>query len=394
MAGALPTVRNDPFDPPPELGQLREDQPLQRLTYPDGHVGWLVTSYALSRAVLADRRFSARLELKRFPVQWQEIEGLSSGAPRPGFFIDMDPPEHTRYRRLLTGQFTVRRMNQLRPRIEQIVKDHLDAMAETGPPLDLVEAFALPIPSLVICELLGIPYDDRKEFQHNTAILNRLESSENESAEALQRIMDFLVELVRRKRAEPTDDLLSGLAGTGELSDDEIAGVGMLLLNAGHETTANMFGLGTFALLRHPEQVEHLRGGESSVDYTVEELLRYLTILQFGLPRTALEDLQLDGQLIEAGESVTVSLPTANRDPARFGDADELELSRDASGHLAFGHGIHQCLGQQLARIEMRIGYAALFHRFPALRLAVPAEDVQLRDDMVVYGVHRLLVTW
>lgn len=394
MVDILPTVRNHPFDPPAELEEFRQNQPLRPLAYPDGHVGWLVTSYALGRAVLADPRFSARMELKRYPVQRQEIEGFSVGEAGPGFFIDMDPPKHTRYRRLLTGQFTVRRMNLLKPRIEQIVNDHLDAMEQAGPPLDLVEAFALPIPSLVICELLGVPYADRKEFQRNTAILNRLEAGADQSSAAMRSIMVFLVELIHGKRTKPADDLISGLLNSGELTDEEVAGISELLLNAGHETTANMFSLGTFALLLHPEQTQSLRDGEALIDSAVEELLRYLTILQFGLQRTALEDVAVDGQQIKAGECVTISLPAANRDPERFDDPDQLDLSRAASGQLAFGHGIHQCIGQQLARIEMRIGYAALFRRFPTLRLAVPANEVSLRDDMVIYGVQQLPVAW
>lgn len=303
----------------------------------------------------------------------------------------MDPPQHARYRRLLTGQFTVRRMNQLRPRIERTVEEHLDAMEEAGSPVDLVQAFAMPIPSLVICELLGVPYADRSKFR---AVANDLQASDEEASAAMRSLADFIGELIRRKHAEPADDLLSGLIGSGELTDDEIAGIAMLLLLAGHDSTANMLALGTFALLAHPDQLEDLRTGVTSIDNAVEELLRYLTILQHGTNRTSLEDVELDGQLIKAGESVTISVSAANRDPARFQDPDQLNLSREASGHLAFGHGIHQCIGQQLARIEMRVGFVALFGRFPALRLAIPPEEVPLNHDNFVYGAHRLPVEW
>lgn len=313
---------------------------------------------------------------------------------RPGFFLFIDPPSHTRYRRLLTGHFTVRRMKQLEPRIEEIVADHLDAMERSGPPVDLMEAFALPIPSLAICELLGVPYSDREDFQRNSLTPFNLDATDEQASSALQSLDQYFAELIRRKRNDPADDLLSALVASGELSDDELTGVGMLLLLGGHETTANMLSLGTFALLSHPDQADALRSGDASMDQAVEELLRYLTIAQFGLPRTALEDVTLDGQLIKAGQTITISLPAANRDPERFDNPDQLDLSRSATGHLAFGHGIHQCIGQQLVRVEMRIGYTALFRRFPTLRLAVSPEEVPLRSDMVTYGVHKLPVAW
>ncbi|ASR35058.1 cytochrome [Prauserella marina] len=393
MPDLLPTTRVDPFDPPPEL--FGTDQPLRPLAYPDGHEGWLVTSHTLAKAVLADQRFSSKLELRRTPVRRPVVDDFRVGEPAaPGFFIAMDPPDHTRLRRQLTGQFTVRRMNQLTPRIEQIVAEHLDAMEQAGPPADLVQAFALPIPSLVICELLGVPYADRAEFQQASSVLLGLDSTDEQAAVAMKSITGYLAGLVGRKRAEPEDDLLSGLTEAGELSDDELVGVALLLLVAGHETTANMLGLGTFALLQHPEQAEALRSGAVPVDNAVEELMRYLSVIQFGTTRTALEDVELAGRLITKGQVLTLSLPAANRDPEKFPNPAELDLGGDAHGHLAFGHGVHQCLGQQLARIEMRIGYAALFERFPGLSLAVPPSEVPVRDDMAIYGVHRLPVSW
>ncbi|PXY20392.1 cytochrome P450 [Prauserella sp. PE36] len=393
MAAVLPTRRDNPFDPPPDLAD--EERPLRRLAFPDGHTGWLVTGYALARAVLADVRFSSRLELRRQVVRRTETDEIRPGKPAPpGFFIAMDPPDHTRYRRLLTGQFTVRRMNQLRPRVEQIVDEHLDAMERTGPPTDLVSAFALPIPSLVICELLGVPYADRQRFQHDSAVLLSLDATVEDANAALASLTGYLAGLVERKRREPADDLLSGLIEGGELTGDELVGVAMLLLIAGHETTANMLGLGTFALLTHPDQADDLRSGRVDEDKAVEELLRWLSVIQFGTTRTAAEDVELGGEVIRAGESVAISVPAANRDPERFAEPGSLDLGADAHGHLAFGHGVHQCLGQQLARIEMRVAYGALFRRFPALRLAVPPQEVPLRDDMSIYGVHSLPVEW
>ncbi|MER6944668.1 cytochrome P450 [Nonomuraea sp. NPDC000554] len=379
----LPVKRTPgcPFDPPPELADL---PPMGRLVFSDGHHGWLATSHDAVRTVLADPRFSTRPNLKHSPVP----AGQDRRPAPPGLFAGMDPPEHSRYRRLLTGQFTVRRMRQLEPRIERITADRLDAMAAQGPPVDLVQAYALPVPSLVICELLGVPYTDHGFFQEQTADLVQLGTDSRRSVAELTR---YLGELVRRKRADPGDDLISGL--TGELTDEELTNVAFLLLVAGHETTANMLGLGVFALLQHPEQRALL---DADVDNAVEELLRWLSILHLGAPtRAALEDVEIAGELVRAGETVSMSLPAANRDKEVFDDPAALRLDRPgARRHLAFGHGVHQCLGQQLARIEMRIGYRALFERFPTLRLAVPADEVPTKDDAVVFGVRSLPVAW
>ncbi|MFD1546760.1 cytochrome P450 [Nonomuraea guangzhouensis] len=371
-----------PFDPPPELAKL---PPLSRLDFPDGHTGWLATGFETARTVLSDPRFSNRQELKHSPVRATSQFGQDQPAP-PGMFVTTDPPEHTRYRRLLTGQFTVRRMRLLEPRIEQIAAEHLDAMAAAGPPVDLVRAYALPIPSLVICELLGVPYEDHEFFQEQTA---RIVHLDEEGVPELAALAGYLGELVRRKRAEPGDDLISGL--TGDLSDEELTNLALILLVAGHETTANMLGLGVFALLEHPEQRVLLDD-----DTAVEELMRWLSILHVGAPsRVALEDVEVAGELVRRGETVALSLPAINRDPGQFTDPGELRLDRaDARRHLAFGHGVHQCLGQQLARIEMRIGYRRLFERFPGLRLAVPASEVPLKERAAVYGVESLPVTW
>lgn len=387
----FPVARPNPFDPPTDLARLREQRPVSRLTYPDGQEGWLVTGYALARTVLADARFSARAELKRSPVAQEGISETPQPAP-PGLFVATDPPEHTRYRHLLTGQFTVRRMRELTTRIEEITADHLAVMARKGPAVDLVQEFALPIPSLVICELLGVPYADRDDFQRHSAELVRVGTTREERLDAYVTLRAFMRELVLAKRAAPTDDLLSGLTST-DLTDDELSNIGFMLLGAGHETTANMLALGTFALLQHPGQLAALRSGAAEAEQVVEELLRYLSVVPF-VTRAALTDVELDGQTVEAGEVVTVSLQAANRDPLRFPDADDLDLRRRAIGQVAFGHGVHQCLGHQLARIEMQVCYPALFDRFPTLRLAVPAADVPLRTDMLIYGVHELPVTW
>ncbi|WP_406319291.1 cytochrome P450 [Streptosporangium sp. NBC_01639] len=390
----IPTVRpaGCPFDPPEEFARLRTDHPVSPLAYPDGHVGWLVTSHALVRAILADPRFSHRSELAHSPFPGAGVSEKPQPAP-PGAFTAMDPPEHTHYRHLLTGQFTVRRMRQLTARIQEITSEHLDAMERLGPTVDLVEAFALPIPSLVICELLGVPTEERARFQRDMTTLLRLDIPQEKKMAIFVALTEYMRELVVAKRAEPTDDLLGGLVAGGRLTDEELAVIGGILMGAGFETTANMLALGAFALMSHPDQLAVLRADPSVTDKAVEELLRYLSIIP-GTIRTALEDVELAGQLIKAGQTVTVSIPAANRDPEHFPDPDTFDLRKPTAGHVAFGHGIHQCLGQQLARVEMQVGIPALFERFPTLRLAVPPEEVPLRTDMLIYGVHRLPVTW
>ncbi|TMR97015.1 cytochrome P450 [Nonomuraea basaltis] len=390
----FPIARQRPLDPPDKITELRQQGTMHRMTYADGHLGWLVTGYAAARAVLADPRFSNRPENMHPPIPARmEIRRSDFRVP-PGFFLRTDPPEHTRFRKLLTGQFTVRRMKLLEPRIEEITKACLDDMEAAGGPVDLVQAFALPIPSLVICELLGVPYEDRARFHEDAKVLVNLETKAEDALAALGSTMAYLHGLIQRKRKEPGDDLLGGLIESGELNDEELTGVGFLLLIAGHETTANMLGLGTYALLTNPDQLAAMRDDPSVVDNGVEELLRYLTIIHLGPFRVALEDVEIEGNLIKAGEVVGVHLPAVNRDPSRFPDGETLDVSRSASGHVTFGHGIHQCLGQQLARAEMRIAYPALLRRFPGLRLAVTPEEVPMRSDMSIYGVHSLPVIW
>ncbi|WP_414940048.1 cytochrome P450 [Amycolatopsis sp. cmx-11-51] len=380
-----------PFDPPAELAGLRDEHPLVRLTFPNGHEGWLAMGHAVVRNVIADPRFSARQELLRSPLPGAAAMEVFPPA-EPGMFIKMDDPEHGRYRKLLTGKFTVRRMRLLTERVEQVTTEHLDAMERQGSSADLVTAFAQPIPALMICELLGVPFADHEFFRRNVMPLNSPAASLAEQEVAINALGEYLYKLVVAKRAEPTDDILGELATT-ELTDEELTSIAFLLLGAGLDTTANMLALGTFALLQHPDQLESLRQDPESVDGAVEELLRYLTIAHTGM-RTALEDVEIGGQIVKAGETVALSAMAANRDPLKFPEPDRLDLRRNAAGHAAFGHGVHQCLGQQLARVQMKVAFTGLFARFPALRLAIPASEVPMRTDSDIYGVHALPVAW
>ncbi|MEW2396132.1 cytochrome P450 [Streptomyces sp. NPDC046862] len=386
---ALPTARRSgcPFDPPAELLDARRHGPISRFTHPGGRPGWLITGYDLVRSVLADSRFSSRKELLN-------VGDFEVPPAPPGEFLLTDEPQHGRYRKPLAGKFTVRRMRLLTERIEQITADCLDAMEKAGPPTDLVTAFAKPIPTIIICELLGVPYEDRGSFQEQIDTFMGGETSDEELIAAYTATQEYLAELVAAKRANPTDDVLSELTAS-DLTDEELKGISLVLLAAGFDTTANMLSLGTFALLQNPAQLAALRADPSLTDGAVEELLRYLSVAKTFM-RTTLEDVELGGQTIEAGTTVVLSYHTANRDPERFADPHVLDLQRQGTrGHLAFSHGIHQCLGQQLARVEMRVAFRALIDRFPTLRLAVPAEEVVLRPETAdIYGVKSLPVTW
>nr|WP_232327805.1 type I polyketide synthase [Kibdelosporangium sp. MJ126-NF4]CEL13384.1 Malonyl CoA-acyl carrier protein transacylase [Kibdelosporangium sp. MJ126-NF4]CTQ99073.1 Malonyl CoA-acyl carrier protein transacylase (EC 2.3.1.39) [Kibdelosporangium sp. MJ126-NF4] len=386
----LPIERSGLFDPPARLGELREQAPVTKLLYPGGHIGWLVTSHAAARAVLTNPAFSARLELKRLPVG-PPMEAAQAHPTPPGYFLALDPPDHTRYRRLLAGRFTVRRMRELETKIGEIITETLDEMAKQEQPVDLVQNFALPVPSRVMCELLGVPYEDRAHFQRIAEALVGIETDKME--QAFIDINAYMYQLIQRKRAEPSDDMLSELAAQTDLDDVELTSIGFLLLIAGHETSANMLGTGTFALLCEPDQLAKVKADPAAMPKAVDELLRYLSIGQFAT-RTAVADTEIEGQAIKAGEVVTISVPAANRDPKQFANPDELDVTRSSAGHLSFGHGVHQCIGMGLALIEMRLGFTALFERFPNLSLAVPAENVPMRADGQIYGVRQLPVSW
>jgi cytochrome P450 len=391
-----PMARTCPFDPPVELARLRAEKPISRIRLWDGSSPWLVTRYEDVRNLLADPRVSADTRLPSYPFQ---SPGLRARRMTSRSFIGMDDPDHARYRKMIISDFTVRRTESLRPLVEKIVNDLLDAMERAPRPVDLVEAFALPLPSMVICQMLGVPYADHDFFQdHSRAILD-ISTDPQETVRANDELRDYLTALIAEKEAEPTDDILGRLAqryvSTGRLSRSEAATMALLLLVAGHETTANMIAFGTLTLLEHPEQAAEVRDGDAAVvKSAVEELLRLLTVVHTGRRRVALEDIEIDEVTIRAGEGLIVAGESANRDPSVFESPDELDIHRGSNHHVAFGFGVHQCLGQPLARLELQIAYPALLRRFPDLRLAVPLEQIRYRDKMVVYGVQELPVSW
>jgi cytochrome P450 len=386
-----------PFDPPPALRALRTEAPLAKVRLWDGSTPWLVTRHADQRALLADPRISADVRRTGYPhVNAGSLERRQQART----FISMDDPEHARLRRMVTAPFAIKRVEALRPAIQRIVDRLIDDMLAGPKPVDLVQAFALPVPSLVICELLGVPYADHEFFQRNSKILiNR-----NQPPEAVRKAQDNLIgyldRLVGEKLADPADDLLSRLAveqvGGGELARRDLAMMGMLLLVAGHETTANMIALGTLALLENPGQFAALRDTDDPklIAGAVEELLRYLTIVHSGRRRVALADIEVGGQVIHAGDGVIMATDAADRDEEVFADPDRLDVHRDARGHVAFGFGVHQCLGQPLARVELQVVYGTLYRRIPNLRAAVALDQVPFKHDGLVYGVYELPVTW
>lgn len=390
-----------PFDPPPaHRGLLPADdrpaEPPTRVSLWNGNAAWLVARHADQVALLRDERISADNRRPDYPAV---SEGSHATRMHNRTFITMDEPEHNEHRLRFTGEFTVRRIESLRPRVGALVDGLLDAMEAAGPPADLVSAFALPLPSLVICELLGVPYGDHDFFQDRSRVLIDMRSTPQEALTASQDLVDYLSELIADKAEHPADDLLSRLAvdylGTGLATREECAKEARLLLIAGHETTANMIALGTCALLQHPDQLAAVRDGDDKrVAGAVEELLRYLTIVHLGRRRTALADIEVGGVLIREGEGVILANDLANRDPDVFPDPDRLDVDRAARRHLAFGSGPHQCLGQNLARLELRLAYPALLRRFPGLRLDRELAEIPFRDEMLIYGVHELPVAW
>jgi cytochrome P450 len=390
-------MRREGFDPVLEMAALRDDEGVRQVETAFGMPAFLVARHADVKAVLADSARFSNDGRRAFDAPGApKVSDEERNRMRAGNLLGVDPPEHTRLRRMLTPEFTVRRMRRLEPRIVEIVDDHLDAMEKAGPPADLVADFALPIPSLVICELLGVPYADRADFQERTSKLLDISLPMDERLELGRESREYMADLVARAQAEPGEDMLGMLVRDhrDDLTTDELIGIASLLLIAGHETTSNMLGLGTLALLRHPDQLALVRYDPAAVAPAVEELLRFLGIVHSGIPRTTTQDVEVGGVAIPADSLVILALATANRDPRFLAGGDRLDVTRDAAGHVAFGHGVHHCLGAPLARMEMRIAFPALLRRFPGLALDVPFEEVGFRAFHFIYGLRSLPVTW
>jgi cytochrome P450 len=380
------TVHGEHFtaDPYPVYARLRALGPLHRVRTDSG-VEWLVVGYDEARAALADPRLGK---------DWRLLFPDHDPIGVDGHLLDTDPPDHTRLRRLVTREFTARRMEALRPRIQQITTELLDTMLPLGT-ADLIEALAFPLPITVICELLGVPDLDREAFRDWSHTI--IDKGDGEAA-AIRGMSGYLAGLIEDKRkGEPRDDLLSALVRASDedgdrLSAQELVGMAFLLLVAGHETTVNLIGNGTLALLRHPGQLADLRADLGLLDGAIEEMLRYEGPLRNATYRFTREPVEIGGLTIPAGEPVVVALSAGNRDGNRYPRPDTFDIRRVAQGHLAFGHGIHFCLGAPLARVEAQVAFTELLTRAPELALA--DEPLSWRPGPLMRGVHRLPVTF
>ncbi len=384
----------DGLDPIAELGERRATEPVSKLELPFGITAWLVTGYDAAKEVLGD------------PTSFSNAFGnlTTSGTDDeqdPGGLGMTDPPYHTRLRKMLTPEFTMRRLNRLKPRIVAIVDQQLDAIEQAGQPADLVDTFAMPIPSLVICELLGVPYADREGFQALSTA--RFDLGDDSPLDVIGTSLDYLQGLVVAERANPGEGLLGMLIREhgDDINDRELAGLADGLLTGGHETTASSLSLGALALMQSPEYFARLGDAdEQTAHLAVEELLRYLTVVQVAFPRFSKTEVVIGGQQIPAGALVLVSLSAADRDAVlatRGGEHPDMEAfdpTRPATSHLAFGYGIHRCVGAELARMELRIAFPALARRFPTMRPAVPMNELSFRDSSIVYSAETMPVIW
>ena len=377
-----------PLHPPPEFADWRNEAGLQRAVW-NGQQVWSVSRYQDIRAALVDPRLSAETLPDLF----------ESSNEKPVIFARTDDPEHHRLRRMMTSQFTFRRTEAMRPQIQKLVDDYLDAMIDKGPPADIVRDFALPVPSMVIALLLGVPSEDLELFQRNTSLGLDVKSTDEERAQGFLAMYAYIQELVPRKERDPGDDLISRLitdyVATGQLDYNTVAVNAVIMMQAGHETTANMIGLGTVALLEHRSVFERLGQTDDAavIANAIEELMRYLSIVHAQVDRIATEDLILGGQQIRTGDRLLMNLPAGNWDPEFVDSPDALDVARNARGHLAFGYGTHQCIGANLARVEMQVAFATLARRLPGLQLAVPPDDLRFKEADI-YGMKELPVTW
>ncbi|NUR86756.1 MAG: cytochrome P450 [Nonomuraea sp.] len=394
MAQNFPVQRTCPYAPPAEYARMREQAPLVRAALPGGEV-WLVTRHAEARRVLSGEGISTSPATPGHPHSV-----IAPGQAEPpevpaGHFIDLDPPEHTRFRKLLIPEFTVRRIKELRPSIQRLVDELIDDLVAKGAEAELVEAFGLALPSLVICRLLGVPYEEHEFFQSRTRVIVSAADDPAAGQAAMREIHGFLDGLVTAAARHPADDLLGRLITGGQLSHDELVGVIFLLLVAGHETTANMIPLGVLTLLRHPAQLAALRADPGGWPMAVDELLRYHSVVDWvAFDRVSTEDQEIGGQLVRKGEGIFVLGASANRDERAFERPDEFDVARGARHHVAFGYGVHQCLGQNLARAELEIALRTLFERLPGLRVTVADEDLPAKYDGVIFGLKALPVAW
>jgi cytochrome P450 len=382
-----------PGQPVPDIATISGGRPVFRAELPDGRIVWLVSGYDNVRQMLIDQRFSRAL-------------AVAPGRARPGFEMfaagsvnGMDPPGHTRLRKLVASAFTARRVEALRPRVAVIVNELIDAMAGRPQPTDLVAGFSLPLPAQVICEMLGVPAADTGQFHAwSDTIMADWQRDSDEIITALAELYGYFGALIEIKRARPADDLMSALIAARDdadrLSEQELTVMCCTLLIGGHETTANQINLSLLLLLDHPDQVAKLGADPELIPGAVEEFLRCSRLGGLAPARVTREDVAIGEVVIPAGDQVIPLFATANRDPSVFGDPDRFDVTRDAASHLSFGAGVHHCLGAQLARVELQEAFRGLIGRLPGLRLAVPASDLEFKQGMAIHSLRELPVLW
>jgi cytochrome P450 len=392
-------MKRCPFSPPPQYAELREDTPVSKVTLPGGDWAWLVTRYDDVRAVLGDNRFSTQPATPGYPfIAPARAALLKNETPPP--FIRMDPPEHGKYRRMLTKEFMVKHVEAMRPAIVTLVDGLLDEMIRKGSPADFFEDFALQVPTTVISKILGVPREDEPFFQDRSKAKLDLAADPTVPVRAAADMREYLDRLIRDKEAhrDSNDDLITRLLTDqvlpGHMSREELRAMVELLIIGGHETTANTIALGTLSLLEHPEQKDALVADPTLANTAVEEILRFHTPVHYNGARAALEDITIGGQLIRKGEGVLAMINSANRDSAVFDDPDTFDIRRQSLRHLAFSYGVHQCIGQPLARAELQTVFGTLFRRLPKLALSIPLSEVPFRYDAFVFGVDAMPVTW
>lgn len=394
VSGTWPFTRTDPLLPPPAFDEIRAECPVSKVKMWDGSTSWLATRHEDVRALLRNPAMSADSSLPGYPNSSANHEASRGGQKG---FIRMDSPKHDIQRRMLTRSFSVPQVAKLRPFIEKVVDRLLDEMEEKGGPLDLLEVLAEPLPSIAICEILALPESDAHILLDTVNRWMNLDSPPEVSAAASAELSAYLDALVTQRIENRGDDLVSMLITeqleTGAISRPDFIAMLNLLIVGGFDTTANMIALGTILFLRHPEQADDLRANPDLAPGAVEELLRFLSVAHHVGSRVAREDIDLRGVCIHAGEGVITPVPAANHDPEVFENPHRFDIRRDARDHVAFGFGIHQCLGQNLARIELQVVFTKLLTRFPTLKLAVPESELPFRNSMI-YGVSSLPVTW
>jgi cytochrome P450 len=391
---SFPMRRSSPLEPPPQYRELRENRPVSKVRLPDGSVCWVVTRYDDMRTVLTDRRFSADSRKPGFPILMPHRHLMQNVR----MMNRLDLPEHTAFRRIFVKPFTSGSIAMMRPDVQRFVDQLIDDLLCEQPPVDLVQKFSLPVPAMVICQMLGVPYNDAGFLQRFSKALTNRSTNVDDVKAALDALFSYVDDALKRQKREPTEGLLGKLvadnAETGALTDDELIATVVVLLVDGYETTANMITLGTIMLFQHPEQLEALRADPALASAATDELLRYLSISDIGVARVADEDVELGGVLVRAGEGVMTLVAAANHDESVFPNAAELDIRRQQRQHLTFGHGIHQCLGKHLVVLELEVVFSTLFQRIPKLRLAASTDEIAFKHDAGLYGVWELPVAW